>query len=93
MSELIMSEDMQDEFKDRLQTIDTVVKIGWWILAGAFALGVWVTTLQIAVNNNTLNNQIGEARLRDLELKESVSSERLAAALKILEKIDHKLNP
>jgi|GEM_PF-4659108 len=93
MSELIMSEDMQDEFKDRLQAIDTIAKLGWWILAGAFALGVWVTTLQIAVNNNTFNNEHAASRIRDLELKESVNSERLATALKILEKIDHKLNP
>ncbi len=94
MSEaLTMSEQQADDFESRLKTLDIVVKLGWWLLAGAFGLGVWVATIQISVNANTYNNQREEARIRDLELKESVSSERLATALRILERIDRKLNP
>ena len=52
-SALIMSEEQHDDFESRLKTLDIVVKLGWALLAGAFALGVWVATIQIAVNENT----------------------------------------
>lgn len=93
MSTLTMTDDQQDDFQSRLKTLDIVVKLGWALLAGAFALGVWVTSIQIAVNINTENGQSREHRLRELEIKESVSSERLGMALKILERIERKLNP
>lgn len=90
---ITMSDDQSDDFESRLKSLDLVVKLGRWLIAGAFGLGVWVSTIQIQVNLNTINSQRGETRIRDLELKESVSSERLASALKILERIDRKLNP
>ena len=90
---MTMSDEQSDDFESRLKTLDIVVKLGWALLAGAFALGVWVATIQIAVNLNTVGGQSRETRLRDLELKETVNSERLATALRILERIDRKLNP
>lgn len=88
-----MSEDQQNDFFDRLKTLDLVVKLGWALLAGAFGLGIWVTSIQLEVSNNTRGAASHETRVRDLELKESVNSERLNTALKILERIDRKINP
>jgi hypothetical protein len=88
-----MSEDQQNDFFDRLKTLDLVVKLGWALLAGAFGLGIWVTSIQLEVSNNTRGANSHETRVRDLELKESVNSERLNTALKILERIDRKINP
>jgi len=93
MSTLTMTDDQQDDFQSRLKTLDIVVKLGWALMAGAFALGVWVATIQIAVNLNTQTGQSREMRLRELEIKESVATERLGTALKILERIERKLNP
>jgi hypothetical protein len=88
-----MSEDQQSDFFDRLKTLDLVVKLGWALLAGAFGLGIWVTSIQLELSNNTREATSHETRVRDLELKESVNSERLNTALKILERIDRKINP
>ena len=93
MTHLIMSDDQQDDFESRLKTLDIVVKLGWALLAGAFALGVWVATIQIAVNENTQSVSAVHPRIRELELKESANNEKLANILKIVDRIDRKLNP
>lgn len=88
-----MSDEQSDDFESRLKTLDIVVKLGWALLAGAFALGVWVATIQIAVNENTNSTNATQPRIRELELKESANNEKLANILKIVDRIDRKLNP
>jgi hypothetical protein len=89
---LTMSEEQTEGFSSRLKTLDIVVKLGWALLAGAFAMGVWVATIQIAVNENTHTTAAVQPRIRELELKESANNEKLANILKILDRIDQKLN-
>lgn len=93
MSDLTMSDAQQATFEERLKTLDIVVKVGWGLLSGAFALGIWVSTIQIAVNENTAAKVNDQSRIRDLELKESANNEKLANILKIVDRIDRKLNP
>jgi len=87
-----MSDEQRTDFEDRLKTLDIVVKVGWALLSGAFALGIWVATIQIAVNENTSAEASDQIRIRDLELKESANNEKLANILKIVDRIDQKLN-
>lgn len=89
---LTMSDEQRTDFEDRLKTLDIVVKVGWALLSGAFALGIWVATIQIAVNENTSAKTSDQIRIRDLELKESANNEKLANILKIVDRIDQKLN-
>lgn len=90
---LTMSDQQRTDFEDRLKTLDIVVKVGWALLSGAFALGIWVATIQIAVNENTNAKANDQIRIRDLELRESANNEKLANILKIVDRIDRKLNP
>jgi hypothetical protein len=87
-----MSAEQRDDFTSRLKTLDILVKLGWALLAGAFAMGVWVATIQIAVNENTSTTAAVQPRIRELELRESANNEKLANILKILDRIDQKLN-
>ena len=93
MNTFFMTGDQQDDFESRIKTLDIVVKMGWALLAAAFALGVWVATIQIAVNENTHGLSAVHPRVRDLELKESANNEKLVNILKIVDRIDRKLNP
>jgi len=87
-----MSTKQTDDFASRLKTLDILIKLGWALLAGAFAMGVWVATIQIAVNENTRTTAAVQPRIRELELRESANNEKLANILKILDRIDQKLN-
>ena len=87
-----MSSQQTSDLSNRLKSLDIVVKLGWGLLVGAFAMGVWVATIQIAVNENTHATAAVQPRIRELELKESANNEKLANILKILDRIDQKLN-
>jgi hypothetical protein len=87
-----MSSQQTSDLSNRLKSLDIIVKLGWSLLAGAFAMGVWVATIQIAVNENTRTTAAVQPRIRDLELRESANNEKLANILKILDRIDQKLN-
>ena len=87
-----MSSQQTSDLSNRLKSLDIVVKLGWALLVGAFAMGVWVATIRIAVNENTHTTAAVQPRIRELELKESANNEKLANILKILDRIDQKLN-
>jgi hypothetical protein len=87
-----MSSQQTTDLSNRLKSLDIVVKLGWALLAGAFAMGVWVAAIQIAVNENTRTTAAVQPRIRELELRESANNEKLANILKILDRIDQKLN-
>ena len=87
-----MSSQQTSDLSNRLKSLDIVVKLGWALLVGAFAMGVWVATIQIAVNEATHSAAAVQPRIRELELKESANNEKLANILKILDRIDQKLN-
>ncbi len=87
-----MSDEQASDFASRLKTLDWVVRIGVGILVGAFGIGVWVSTIQIAVNKNTELQESDQARLRSLELSNATESEKLRNILTIVDRIDRKLN-
>ena len=86
-----MSDEQSDDFESRLKTLDIVVKLGWALLAGAFALGVWVAAIQIAVNENTSGAAAMQPRIRALELNEATNAERLKNILNTVERIERKV--
>ena len=88
-----MSEDQQTEFLNHLKRLDFLANWIRWVIIGIFGLGCWVTSIQMELASNTKGAFIRETRIRELELRESVTTERLTTALRILEKIDRKLNP
>ena len=42
-----MSEERIQTLEQKLAILDKIVKLGWALLAGAFALGAWATLLEI----------------------------------------------
>lgn len=42
-----MSEDRLAELETKLGILDKIVRLGWALIAGAFAMGAWVTLLEI----------------------------------------------
>jgi len=88
-----MSEEQQSEFLDHLKRLDFLANWLRWLIIGIFGLGCWVTSIQMELAGNSKEAVSHETRIRELELRESVTTERLATALRILERIDRKINP
>lgn len=63
-----MSNDRLDEFESRLNILDKIVKLGWALIFGAFALGAWATLLEIRT----------QATQRDVDIMKSESSDFVA---------------
>ena len=92
--------ELEERIEGRLKSLDIVIKLGWSLIAGAFAIGVWVATIQIAVNNHSVAieeankaRQSELASIRALEIKDSGDTQLLRHIVEKLEKIDSKLNP
>lgn len=92
MSAILMSDEQAGDFASRLKTLDWVVRLGIALLVGAFGIGVWVSTIQIAVNKNTEAQDSDQSRLRSLELNEATEAEKLRNILTVVDRIDRKLN-
>lgn len=92
--------ELETRIESRLKTLDIVVKLGWSLIAGAFAIGVWVATIQINVNNHAtaIAQQAHEtseekASIRALEIKDSADTQMLKHIIEKLDRIETKLNP
>ena len=94
-------EELETRIESRLKSLDIVIKLGWSLIAGAFVIGVWVATIQIAVNNHAVALQEAAAArqadhlaIRALEVKDSGDTQILKAIVEKLERIERKLeNP
>ena len=91
-------EKLEERIESRLKSLDIVIKLGWSLIAGAFIIGVWVATIQIAVNNHSVaieeerRARAGEiASIRALELKDSSDTQLLKQIVEQLNKIENKL--
>jgi hypothetical protein len=93
MSTIVMSEEQEEDLKGKLQSLDLIVKLGWALIAGAFGLGVWVATIEQRVSYLTGAEAVQQQKTHRLEINESATAEKINNALKILERIDRKLNP
>jgi len=90
---ITMSQDQEEDLQSKLKTLDLIVKLGWALIFGAFAIGVWVATIENRVTILTDSRASVETRTQRLEINESATTERINNAIKILERIDRKLNP
>ena len=95
-----MNPTQLEELEERLRQLNVVVKVGQALLAGAFCLGGWVTTIQISINSQErhlnevkASRAIDQAAIRSLELKDSADTQLLRSIVEKLDKIDRKLNP
>ena len=95
-----MNPTQLEELEERLRDLNLVVKVGQWLLFGAFGLGVWVTTIQIRINSHEQKvEEVSKLRtadvaaIRALELKDSADTQLLRSIVEKLDKIDRKLNP
>jgi hypothetical protein len=89
---------LEERIEGRLKSLDIVIKLGWSLIAGAFVIGVWVATIQIAVNNHSVALQEAAAArqadhhsIRALEIKDSGDTQILRAIVEKLERIERKL--
>ena len=91
-------QELEERIESRLKSLDIVIKLGWSLIAGAFAIGLWVATIQIAVNNHSI--AIEEERkaradeiasIRALEIKDSSDTQLLRQIVTQLDKIETKL--
>lgn len=92
--------ELEERLEGRLRSLDIVIKLGWSLIAGAFAIGIWVATIQIAVNNHDIAlKEAARARADDiaaikaLEIKDSGDTQLLRHIVEKLERIERKLNP
>ena len=92
--------ELREEIEAKFSTLDTLARLGWGLLITGFAGGVWMTTIQLAINHH--DKELADARaqraldmaaLRALELKDSSNTEILKNIVEKLERIDRKLNP
>ncbi len=80
----ITNEEMNEEIHDQLEEyrgvlngLKRVVPLLWFLLVGAFALGGWVTTLQVATNSNARETMSNSSAVRELALwKERTEANR-----------------
>lgn len=95
-----MSDHDIEELEKYLGTLKWVVGLGWALLAGAFALGVWVASLEIRQSAFTdkifdhevaLKNQSGE--INSLHIKQAVNGNDLAYIKAAVERIEKKVTP
>ncbi len=94
----IEHQDLEERIEGRLKSLDIVIKLGWSLIAGAFAIGIWVATIQIAVNNHDIaiteaeKARQGElASIKALEIKDSGDTQILKSIVEKLERIERKL--
>ena len=63
-----MSEELIEKFEAKLRTLDKVVQLGIALIAGAFALGLWVATLEFRVQTVDSTSQRDSQRIGDILL-------------------------
>ena len=81
------SEDSQEQNHD----VESLVKIGRVFIGGAFAIGVWVATIQLTQNNHTIAIEELRQATRSLELKDATNTQLLENIIEKLERIERKL--
>jgi hypothetical protein len=85
------SEDTHDHNHDPNHDVESLVKIGRIFIGGAFAIGVWVATIQLTQNNHTVAIEEQKRATRFLELKDAANTQLLENIIEKLERIERKL--
>lgn len=93
-----MSEEKFAEIESRLDVLKWIVGLGWALIASAFALGVWVATLEIRQSSFSARLTDSEISIKNhgteinsLHVKEAVHGSDLAYIKAAVERIEKKL--
>lgn len=89
-----------EEFKDGLGLLKWIASLGWCLLAGAFALGVWVATLEIRTGNaanKLLEHDISlknhGTEINSLHVNEARVGSDLSYIKSAVERIEKRMTP
>ena len=80
-----------EESQEQGHSVESLVKIGRIFIGGAFAIGVWVATIQLTQNNHTVAIEEQKKATRFLELKDAANTQLLENIIEKLERIERKL--
>jgi len=93
-----MSEEQIEEFEKHLDSLKWVVAVGWALLAGAFALGIWVATLEIRtagfhakLMDHDISIKNHGTELNGVAVKQAVNSNDLAYIKATVDRIEKKM--
>jgi hypothetical protein len=84
----------------KLERVPQLLTAVYALVAGAFALGIWVAGIQMQINNHSV--QLEENRkaraeeitsIRALEIKDSADTQMLRNIVEKLDRIERKLSP
>lgn len=95
-----MSEEQIHDFEKHLDSLKWVVAVGWALLAGAFALGIWVATLEIRTTGlaaklleHDVNLKQHATELSAVAVRQAVAANDLAYIKASVDRIETKVGP
>lgn len=86
-----MSQDQMAEFAERLKALDSVSRMAKALLFGAAAIGAWVAVIHFRLDSVEKNETDNGSRIREMELKEAASTQKLQNIQEIVSRIEAKL--
>jgi hypothetical protein len=99
-NDLINLHELKEEIEQKFSTLDTLARLGWGMIVTGFAFGVWVTTIQLAINQHERAIEVSRvernqemASIKALEMKDAADTQLLKVIVEKLDRIDRKLNP
>jgi len=79
------------EFAEKLKALDSVSRMAKALLVGAAAIGAWVAVIHFRLDAVERNGDDNGGRIRQMELKEAVSAQKLQNIQEIVSRIEAKL--
>lgn len=93
-----MSDEQLHDFEKHLDSLKWVVATGWALIAGAFALGIWVATLEIRTSSvsarltdHDLSIKSHAAELNTVAVRQAVNTNDLAYIKATVDRIEKKM--
>lgn len=86
-----MSQDQMAEFAEKLKALDSVSRMAKALLVGAAAIGAWVAVMNFRLDAVERTGDDNGGRIRQMELKEAVSAQKLQNIQEIVSRIEAKL--
>jgi len=95
-----MSDEQIHDFEKHLDSLKWVVAVGWALLAGAFALGIWVASLEIrqsGFSSQLMEHEISiknhGTELNGVAVRQAVNSNDLQYIKATVDRIEKKIVP
>jgi hypothetical protein len=95
-----LEKHIEATIEGKLERVPQLLTAVYALVAGAFALGIWVAGIQMQLNNHSV--ALDEARksrqdeitsIRALEIKDSADTQLLRNIVEKLDRIERKLSP